>query len=224
MPAPAGAAHTPSSVATMNTLSRLRWLPVLALTLTACSEGGPVAPAEDLDLSGDAPLAAALPDLAPEPGTAGTERYVPVLERILMRSIRVVRDEQGEVAAGRVTAEARALRAAVQAAHEAQDTEALKVAVQKLEGFSAQIGLRVFGVGLVRLVHQDAGGKLEALTARLKAASDAGRDVGRWAAGARAVRQHLAAARAAAGNGRTVVALVQAAQALDLVTRISAAF
>jgi hypothetical protein len=207
----------------MNSLSRFRWLPVLALTLTACSDG-PVAPAEDLGLPGDAPLAAVMPDLAPEPGTAGTERYVPVLERILMRSIRVVREKHGEEAAGKVVAEARTLREAVRAAHEAQDTAALKAAVQKLEGFSAQIGLRVFGVSLVRHVHQDAAGKLEALTARLKAASDAGQDVGRWAAGARMVRQHLAAARDAAGMGRPVVALVQAAQALDLVTRITAAF
>ena len=207
----------------MNTLSRIRWLPVLAVALTACSDNGPAAPAEESDLSGDAPLAAALPDLAPEPGTAGTERYVPVLERILLRSIRVVRDKSGEAAAGRVTAEARALRAAVQAAHEAQDTAALQAAVQKLEGFSAQIGLRVFGVGLVRQVHQDAAGKLEALSARLKAASDAGRDVGRYAAGARSVRQQLAAARDAAGNGRSVGALVQAAHALDLVTRLRAA-
>ncbi len=208
----------------MNTLSRLRWLPVLAVALTACSESGPVSPVEDLDPSGDAPLAAALPDLAPEPGTAGTERYVPVLERILLRSIRVLRDKAGEEAAGKAVAEARALRAAVQAAHEAQDTAAFKAAVQKLEGFSARIGLRVFGVGLVRQVHQDAAGKLEALSARLKAASEAGQDVGRYAAGARLVRQQLAVARDAAGKGRPVVALVQSAHALDLVTRIGAAF
>ena len=87
------------------------WLPVAALLLAACADG-PVAPAEDADPNEDAPLSAVLPDLTPEPGTAGTDRYVPVLERVLKRAVWVIQEKQGDEAAGRVVAEARSLTTA----------------------------------------------------------------------------------------------------------------
>jgi len=201
----------------------LFWLPAFALLVAACGEGGPVDPPEDADLQEDAALSAVLPDLAPEPGTAGTDRYVPTLERVLTRALRVVREKQGDEAAARVLAEARSLARAVREAREAGDTAAVKDGVQRLEAFEARVGLRVFGVSLLRWVHQDAAGRLEALGARLKEASDAGRDVSRIADGAKLVRRYLAAAREAAGNERPVVALIHAAHALDLVIRLGAA-
>jgi hypothetical protein len=198
----------------------LSWLPVLALVLSACSENSAMAPEDDLDLAGSEPMAAVLPDLAPEPGTVGTERYVPALERIFIRSARVVREKAGEEAAGKLVAEARALHEAVRAAREAKDGTALAEALRKLEGFEARVGLRTFGPTLVRHVHADAAKRLEALVVRIRAAADAGKDVSRAEAGARQVRRDLAAARDAAGNDRLVPALVLAAHALDLVTRI----
>ena len=200
----------------------LSWLPLFALILSACAENGPVAPAEESGLDGVEPVAAALPDLAPEPGTAGTERYVPALERVFVRSVRVVREKAGDDAAGKLVAEARALHQAVGAAREAQDETALAGALRKLEGFEARVGLRVFGPSLVRHVHGDAATRLEALLARIKAAADAGQDVSRPEAGARQVRRYLVAAREAAGKDQMVPALVHAAHALDLVTRIAA--
>ncbi len=206
----------------MRRLTSFLWLPVAALVLSACAENGALAPEDDFDLAGGDPLAAVLPDLAPEPGTVGTERYVPALERIFVRSVRVVREKAGDDAAGKLVAEARALHRAVGAAREAGDEAALAEALRKLEGFEARVGLRVFGPSLVRHVHGDAGTRLEALLVRIEAAADAGRDVTRLEAGVRQVRRDLAAARAAAGHGRPAVALVQAAHALDLVTRMNA--
>ncbi len=204
--------------------SSLRWLPVAAILLAACSDGGPVAANDDLDLAGDAPLTGVLPDLAPEPGTAGTERYVPTLERILNRAVPVIKERQGEEAAQRVVAEARRLHAQVRAAREAGEEAAIQEAVRKLEGFSARVGLRVFGPQLVRRVHGDAAGKFEALRVRLKAAGEAGQDVSRQVAGAQQARRLLAASREAAERGEPVPALVHAAHALDLVIRIHASF
>ena len=200
----------------------LSWLPVLALALSACSDAGPAAPEADFDLDAGAPLAAMLPELAPEPGTAGTDRYVPVLERIFTRSVRVVREKAGDEVAKKLVAEARTLHGAVRTAREAGDDVALAEAVRKLEGFEARIGLRVFGVDLVRHVHGDAAAKLRTVGEQIKAAEAAGRDVARLKAGARLAAQELAAAREAMGNERPVVALVHAAHALDLVTRIGA--
>jgi len=201
----------------------LFWVPAVALTLSACSDAGPAAPGADFDLEAGASLAAALPDLAPELGTAGTERYVPVLERIFVRSLRVVREKAGDEAAGGLATQARALRQAVRAAREAGDGEAVEEAVRKLEGFEARVGLRVFGFGLARHVHGEAAARLQALRGDLEAAKGAGRDVTRLVTGARLAARELAAAREAGGNDRPVVALVHAAHALDLVTRIAAA-
>jgi hypothetical protein len=206
----------------MRRLSSFLWLPVVALVLSSCAESGALAPEDGFDLAAGDPLAVVLPDLAPEPGTVGTERYVPALERIFVRSVRVVRDRAGVDAAGKLVAEARELHRAVGAAREAADETALAEALRNLEGFEARVGLRVFGPGLVRHVHGDAGTRLEALLVRIEAAAAAGRDVTRLEAGARQVRRGLAAAREAAGNDRLAVALVQAAHALDLVTRINA--
>jgi hypothetical protein len=206
----------------MPRLTRFSWLPLAALILSSCAEHGVLAPEPDFDLEGGEPLAAVLPDLAPEPGTAGTERYVPVLERIFLRSLRVVREGAGEEAAGKLASEARALHQAVRTARDAGDETAVAEAVQKLEGFEARVGLRAFGPGLVRYVHADAAERLEALLVRVRAATDAGRDMTRAQTGARLVHRDLVAAREAAGNGRPVVALVHAAHALDLVIRITA--
>jgi len=201
----------------------LAWLPAFVLLFAACGDGGPVAPAEEAGLSGDEPLSAILPDLAPEPGTAGTDRYVPTLERILRRAVRVVRVRRGDEAAGEIVSAARSLADSVLAARQAGDTAAVRDAVHGLQTFKARVGIRVFGISLVRYVHGDAAGRLVILRARLNEASDAGRDVGRIANGAKLVQRYLAAAREAAENGRPVVALVQAAHALDLVIRLNAA-
>ncbi|NJD20115.1 MAG: hypothetical protein FIA95_12640, partial [Gemmatimonadetes bacterium] len=154
----------------MRCRASISWLPLLALISSACSDAGPAAPAADFDLEGTEPLAAVLPDLAPEPETAGTERYVPTLERIFTRSARVVREKAGGEVAGKLVAGARTLRAAVRAAREAIDSAVVAEAVRKLEGFEARVGLRVFGAGLVRHVHGDAAGKLQALRGQLGAA------------------------------------------------------
>lgn len=200
----------------------LAWLPLLALSLTACGDTGPVAPADDFDVEGTEPLEAVLPDLAPDAGTAGTERYVPTLGRIFLRALPVVREMAGNDAADRLVAQARSLQAAVKDAREAQDQAALGEAVRKLEGFQAGIGVRVFGVKLVRHVHGDAAVKLQKLAEQVKAAEDAGQDVTRQKAGAQIARRHLAAARDAAGKERPVMALLHAAHALDLAVRIAA--
>lgn len=201
----------------------LAWLPAFVLLFAACGDGGPVAPAEEAGLSGDEPLSAVLPDLAPEPGTAGTDRYVPTLERILRRSVGVIQEKQGGETAGKVVAEARSLTQAVREAREAGDTAAVTAGLRQLESFEARVGLRVFGVSLLRRVHNDAASRLDALRVRLDEASGAGRDVRRIENGAALVWRHLSAAREAAGYGRFVAALVQTAQALDLVIRLDAA-
>jgi hypothetical protein len=199
------------------------WLPTLALVLAACADGGPVAPVEDAGLSEDGPLSAVLPDLAPDSGTAGTDRYVPTLERVLRRSVRVIQDKRGEAAAGKVVAEARSLAQAVREARQAGDTAAVTAGVRELEAFEARVGLRVFGVKLLRYVHNDASNRLDALRVRLTAASDAGRDVRRLENGALQAWRYLAGAREAAGYGRFAAAMVGAAHALDVVVRLDAA-
>lgn len=202
---------------------RYAWIPLLALAVSACADGGPAAPAEGFDLDGNEPLAAALPDLTPEAGSAGTDRYVPTLPRIFRRALRVVRERAGAEAAERLATEARAHREAVRVAREAGDTAAYHEAVRKLEGLQARVGVRVFGTDVVRHVHAEAGRRLRAVADQLQAAKDAGRDVSRLEAGAQRARRSLAAARDAAGQGRMGVALVHAAHALDLVIRIAAA-
>ncbi len=199
------------------------WLPAVVLLLAACADGGPSAPADDADLSGDGPLSTVLPDLAPEAGTAGTDRYVPTLERVLRRSVRVIRGERGDEAAGRVVAEARSLVQGVRDARGAGDAEAVTAAVRRLEVFEARVGLRVFGTRLLRHVHDEAVRRLGAVRVSLEQAAAAGRDVSRPESGAKLVRRRLAAAREAANNERPVVALAHAAHALDLVIRVDAA-
>lgn len=206
----------------MSRRNSFAWLPLLALSLAACADAGPVAPADDFDLEGTEPMEAVLPDLAPEAGTAGTERYVPTLGRVFLRAVPVVRERAGKDAADRLVTQVRTLHQAVKDAREAQDQAALEEAVRKLEGFQAGVGFRVFGVKLVRHVHGDAAGKLQKLSEQVKAAEDAGQDVTRQKAGAQMARRHLAAARDAAGKERPVVALLHAAHALDLVVRIAA--
>jgi len=194
-----------------------------ALALVACSDGSPVDLPREGAFEGEEPLTATLPDLAPEPGTAGTERYVPVLERILHRAVGFIELRQGADAAARVSGEAQRLREAVREARETGDEAGVQAALRALEGFQARVGLRVFGVGLVRHVHGDATTRLQALRVQLREAADAGRDVSRLVAGAREVNRLLEAARSAAGKGQPLAALVLAAHALDLVTRIGAA-
>ena len=206
----------------MSRRSSFTWLPLLALALAACSDGGPVAPDADLDLPGVEPLEAAVPDLAPDAGTAGTERYVPTLGRVFLRAVPVVRERAGKDAADRLVTQARTLHQAVKEARDAEDQAALGEAMRKLEGFQAGVGVRVFGVKLVRHVHGDAAAKLQKLGEQVKAAEEAGQDVTRQKAGAQLARRHLAAARDAAGKERPVVALIHAAHALDLVVRVAA--
>ena len=129
---------------------RSRRLSLLAIALlAACSEAAPtdpLAPTGDED-----PLTVVMPDLVPEAGTAGTDRYVPVLQRILHRSVAQIREKLGDEAVA------------------------------------------------------------------------AGRDVSRIAQGAQTAGRELVASRDAAEAGRLVQALVLAARALDLVTRLHAA-
>lgn len=198
------------------------WIPVLALTLAACGDGGPTAPADDFDLPGTEPLMAVLPDLAPEAGTAGTERYVPTLGRIFLRALPVVREKAGDETADRLVAQARSLQGAVKDAREAGDQAAFDEALRKLEAFQAGVGIRVFGVQVVRHVHGQASTRLQALVEVVKAAEASGQDVARQKAGIQLARRQLAAARDALGKERPVVALVHAAHALDLAVRISA--
>lgn len=202
----------------------LRWLPILAITLAACADAGPVATQGDLDLDVGEPLAAVLPDLAPEPGTVGTDRYVPTLERVLRRSVRVIGEKRGEEAARKVIAQARDLHDQVREAREAQEPAALGEAVRRLETYSSRVGLRVFGAGLVRHVAGDAGRTLERVSEALRTMQASGQDVQRLADAARTARRHLAAAQEASDAGRPVGALVHAAHALDLAARIAAAF
>lgn len=207
--------------------SSVRWLPALAVaflatTLSSCGDGGPTDPVDALDIPEDQPLAAVMPDLAAEPGTAGTERYVPTLQRILRHAVGVIKEKRGEEAAAKVVAEAQRLQAEARAAKEAGDEAAFKEAVRKMEGFAARVGLRVFGPRLARHVAGDAAGKLQDLMPRLRAAAEAGQDVSRLVKGAQAAQKSLAAAREAWAADKPVVGLVLAARALDLATKVGA--
>lgn len=204
-----------------------RWLPLFAVALAAalassCGDGGPTDPADALDLGEDQPLATVMPDLEPQAGTAGTERYVPTLQRVLHRAVGVIKEKRGDKAAETVVAEAQRLREEIRAAKEAGDKAAFLEASRKLDGFAARVGLRVFGPPLARHVAKDATQRLEELMPRLRAANEAGQDVGRLAKGAQSARKSLAAAKAAWDDQKPAAALVQAAQALDLITKISA--
>lgn len=202
---------------------RITWLPVLALVLAACGEGAPTDPVDSAAVDEGQPLAATLPDLAPEAGTAGTDRYVPTLERVLRHAVRVVKEKRGEEAAGKIVDGAQAIRAELRAAREAGDREAFAAARRKLEAYSARVGLRVFGERLPRRVAADAGDRLKAVTEALRAAHDAGEDVSRYVAAVRNAQRHMAAAREAWEGGRPVPALVHAATALDMAHRLQAA-
>lgn len=207
----------------MSLRRRSAWLPLIALAVSACSDGGPAAPSAEFDLDGTEPLASVLPDLAPEAGTADTDRYVPTLGRVFGRALRVVHEKAGAEAAARLAAEAKALHEAVRAGREAGDEAAFAEAVRKLEGYQARVGVRVFGVDVARHVHGDAAKRLRALAEEVAKAKAAGKDVARFEAGAQLAGRNLAAAREAAQNGRPAVALIHAAHALDLVIRVSAA-
>lgn len=196
---------------------------VLAVALAACSEAGPLDPADALDLPEGQPLASVLPDLAPDAKTAGTDKYVPTLERVLRHAVRVVKEKRGDEAAQKVVDQAKALHAEVRAAKEAGDAAAAKAAFRKLEAFSAQVGLRVFGPRLARHVAGDAARKLQAVNEALRAAHEAGQDVGRYVQASRLAGRHLEAAREAWEAERYVVALVHAASALDLAHKVGAA-
>jgi hypothetical protein len=204
-----------------------RRLPLFAITLAAtvaacCGEAGPTDPGHALDLPEDQPLATVMPDLEPEAGTAGTERYVPTLQRVLHRAVGVMREKRGEEAAAAVVAEAQRLQADIRAAKEAGDKAAYKEAAGKLEVFAARVGLRVFGVPLARHVAGSATRTLQDLMPRLRAAAEAGQDVSRLVNGAQGARTSLAAAKEAWENEKPVRALVLAASALDTATKIGA--
>jgi len=201
----------------------LRWFPLAALVFVACTDGGPVGLVDEGAFEGEQALTSVQPDLAPDPGTVGTGRYVPVLERILRRATGVIRERQGDEAAQRVVAEAQSLREAVRIARQAGDEVGVQGAVRKLETLEARVGLRVFGVGLIRHVHQEATGELQTLRVCLREAASAGQDVSRLADGAQHAKRLLDAARTAAGKNQSAAALIHAAHALDLVTRIGAA-
>jgi len=188
--------------------------------MTACSDPTTTEPAA---VEEETPLTDVMPDLAPEAGTEGTDRYVPVLQRIARRAINQIREKRGDEAAGKVIAAVRELQSEISAAREADDAGALEAARRKLEAYSARLGLRVFGPRLARHVAASASKKLAAVVEELRAAQEAGQDVTRLAQGARRAHQHLSAAREAWRSERHVAALVHAAHALDLATAIDAA-
>ena len=195
---------------------------LLATALSSCADGSPLDPTDALAFPDDQPLATVLPDLAPEPGSAATDRYVPTLHRVLRRAVHVIREKRGVDAAAAVTAEVQRLQAEVRAAKEAGDKGALKEAVGKLDGFAARVGVKVFGPRLAGHVAADAAAQLRDLMPRLKAAAEAGQDVGRLVEGARGAQKALTAAKEARDNEKWVPALVLAARALDTVAKISA--
>jgi len=208
----------------------LRRLPHLTIALIAalaasCGEAGPIGPADAvnaLDLDQGQPLAAVMPDLAPETGTAGTERYVPTLQRVLRRAVGIIKEKVGKEAAANVVAEAQRLRAEVRTAKEAGDKAAFKQAAAAEERFAARVGLRVFGPSLARHVAKDAAQQLQDLMPRLRSAAEAGQDVGRLVKAAQGARKSLAAAREAWENDKPVAGLVLAARALDVATKVGA--
>ena len=162
-------------------------------------------------------------DLVPAAGTAGTDRYVPLLERVLHRAVTVVRESRGDDAATRIVTEYRRLRREVVAARETEDQELIREKVSQLESFSGRVALRVFDTPVARRVLRYATAELESLGSRLRSASGAGQDVSRLADGARRASRYIRAAQTAAANGRPLAVLLHAAHAADLLARLQAA-
>lgn len=205
----------------MRRLASLSSIILAAVTLgTACSESPVTGPEAARD---DGPLTGVMPDLTADAGTAGTDRYVPVLERVLQRAVRTVREARGDDAADRIVNEYRRLRQELRAARESGDAALVREKTRQLEGFAGRIGLRVFGPSLIRHTYRHASSQLDSLIEKIKAASEAGQDVTRIANGARLANRHLRAARTAAGNDNPLGALINAAHAVDLLARLHAA-
>lgn len=187
---------------------------------TACSEAPVTEPGATPE---DSPLTSVMPDLAADAGTAGTDRYVPVLERVLLRAVRTVREARGDDAADRIVAEYRRHRRELRAARESGDEALVREKTRRLEGFAGRIGLRVFGPSLVRHMYRHASGQLDSIVEKIRAAAEAGQDVTRISNGARHANRYLTAARTAAGNKNPLGALINSANAIDLLVRLHAA-
>ena len=155
--------------------------------------------------------------------TAGTERYVPLLERVLRSAVAVVRESRGDEPATRIVTEYRRLQQEVAAARETGDQELIREKVNQLESFSGRVSLRVFDTPVERRVLRYATAELESLRDKLRSATAAGQDVSRLVDGARRASRYIEAARTAAANGQPLAVLLHAAHAADLLARIQAA-
>lgn len=159
-------------------------------------------------------------DLVPPPGTAGTERYVPLLERVLRRAIEVVRESRGDDGANRIVGEYRRLRGELEMARETGDEERIRNKVAQLDSFYGSVALRIFTESVGKRCLRYAAAELESLRVRLSSASAAGQDVERLVNGARRASRYIEAGRSAADP---LSVLLHAAHAADLLARINAA-
>jgi hypothetical protein len=198
----------------------MRWAWLLALPLAwACSDPVSSDPADSDEIA----LTEVMPDLSPEPGTVGTERYVPALERMFRRAVAVVREERGDDKAQELVDGFRRRLASLQDARLSGDAELVRRAKQELDSFAAGIVLRVFGRPVLRHAIGHATTALDDLAADLRTASAAGTDISALTRPTRQTFALLDEARQAAGADEYIRALVLAATVLDRVARISAA-
>ena len=186
----------------------------------ACSDTTTTGPAPSVD---ETSLDLVPLDLVAAAGTAGTERYVPLLERVLRRAVAVVRESRGDDAATRIVTEYRRLRQEVAAARETGDQELIREKVNQLESFSGRVALRIFDTPVARRVLRYATAELESLRSGLRSAGAAGQDVSRLTDEARRASRYIGAAQTAAADGRPLTVLLHAAHAADLLARLQAA-
>lgn len=191
-----------------------------ALLIAACSDTAVTAPQSRDE---DPTPATVLPDLTVGADAAGTSRYVPLLERILVSAIKTVKNEHGDAAAGRIAAQYRRLRQALRAARAAGDAALIRETTGQLETFAARIGLRVFGPRLARRVLRYGTSQFEALVVDLRAAATAGQDITRISNGARLANRYLNAAHTAAEKDNPLGVVIHASHAVDLIARLHAA-
>ncbi len=201
----------------MSTTRFASTLAAAALLLAACGT-----PATSPEVTDDAPLTTIMPDLAVEAGTAGTERYVPVLHRLLGHAVHHVARAHGKEAAEKILTEVKQVQGEIKAALERGDEEAARRGMMRLDHLAAMVTVRVFGPPVVGHVLQHGSQAFRALLQKIQAAEAAGHDVEGARKAAAVVAQHLGAARAAAEKGEPVAALVHGARALDLLARLHA--
>lgn len=189
---------------------------LLGLLAGACAGPSATGPADEQSSQ-------TMPELAVEPGTAGTDRYVPILHRVFGQAVHRVARAQGEEQAKRLTAEARRRQQEVREALDAGDRELAQTRAAELDRFLASVSIRLFGPRVAGHVLAHARRAFHGFATRLEEAKLAGRDVTRLEQGFRAAGRHLEAARAAAGNENPIGALLHAARGADLLAHLHAA-